>query len=233
MAIQKYGIAEVITNVGGTMLSSLLPRRQAETMPRPVPSAKASTVAMPTRPSVHQMALPMTELTEAGYWLSEMPRLPVRVWCKYVKYCESRFSCVLTPNRTSSAFCAFGLSSPWNFDSMASAGLPGISRGSRKFSVSAIHSVRTKKPRRRSAYRKLVSLLCPGHFLIRGPGPLPESPGPRRLGYLGARCRSTCSRSGQAYGAGWPYGLPWVGHPLKVPVSYWYQSTASITGMTG
>ena len=82
MAIQKYGIAEVITNVGGTMLSSLLPRRQAETMPRPVPSAKARIVAMPTRPSVHQMALPMTEVTEAGYWLSEVPKLPVRIWCR-------------------------------------------------------------------------------------------------------------------------------------------------------
>ena len=48
---------------------------------------------------------------------------------------------MLTPNRISSAFSAFGLSSPWNFDIMASAGFPGISRGSRKLRVSAIHSV--------------------------------------------------------------------------------------------
>ncbi len=82
MAIQKYGIAEVITNVGGTMLSSFEPRRQAETMPRPVPSRKARTVATPTKPSVHQMPLPMTEVTEAGYWLSEVPKLPVRIWCR-------------------------------------------------------------------------------------------------------------------------------------------------------
>src|SRR5580704_14398710 len=42
---------------------------------------------------------------------------------------------------------------------MASAGLPGISRGSRKLRVSATHSVRTKKPRRRSAYLKARWLL--------------------------------------------------------------------------
>ena len=82
MAIQKYGIAETITNVGGTTLSSFEPRRQAETMPRPVPRTKARKVAMPTRPSVHQIALPITELTEAGYWLSEVPKLPVRIWCR-------------------------------------------------------------------------------------------------------------------------------------------------------
>ena len=51
-------------------------------MPRPVPSTKARTVATPTRPSVHQIALPMTEVTEAGYWLSEVPKLPVRIWCR-------------------------------------------------------------------------------------------------------------------------------------------------------
>ena len=82
MPIQKYGMAEVITKVGGTMLSSLLPRRQADTMPRPVPSKKARTVVTPTRPKVHQIALPMTEVTDAGYWLSEVPRLPVRSWCR-------------------------------------------------------------------------------------------------------------------------------------------------------
>ena len=51
-------------------------------MPRPVPSAKARMVVMPTRPAVHQMALPMTDVTGVGYWSSEMPKLPVRIWCK-------------------------------------------------------------------------------------------------------------------------------------------------------
>ena len=69
MATQKYGIAEVITNTGGTTLSSFPPRRQAETMPRPVPRMKARIVVMPTRPSVHQIALPMTDVTDAGYSL--------------------------------------------------------------------------------------------------------------------------------------------------------------------
>ena len=35
-------------------------------MPRPVPSRKARIVTMPTRPTVHQMALPMTEVTDSG-----------------------------------------------------------------------------------------------------------------------------------------------------------------------
>ncbi len=35
-------------------------------MPSPVPSTKARTVTMPTRPSVHQIALPITEVTDSG-----------------------------------------------------------------------------------------------------------------------------------------------------------------------
>ena len=66
MAIQKYGTAEVITNTGGSMLSSRPPRRQAQMMPSQVPSTKATIVAIPTRPSVHQIALPITELTVDG-----------------------------------------------------------------------------------------------------------------------------------------------------------------------
>jgi hypothetical protein len=66
MATQKYGTAEAITNTGGTTLSSRPPRRHADRMPRPVPSANASIVATPTRPTVHQIAPPMTEPTDAG-----------------------------------------------------------------------------------------------------------------------------------------------------------------------
>ena len=59
----------------------------------------------------------------------------------------------------------------WNFAIMASAGFPGISRGSRKLRVIATHSVRMKKPRRRSAYLKLVRLLVQaGGFRVRGQG---------------------------------------------------------------
>ncbi len=57
--IQKNGIAEVITNTGGRMLSSQLPRRHAPTMPMPVPSRNARMVVTPTRPSVHGSALLM------------------------------------------------------------------------------------------------------------------------------------------------------------------------------
>ena len=104
---------------------------------------------------------------------------------------------MLTPNRISSAFSAFGLSSPWNFDIMASAGFPGISRGKKKLRVSAIHSVTTKKPRRRSAYLKAgLASVGRGRLWIRRAGLLPENPCPRRLGYLGVRRSSTCSLSG-------------------------------------
>src|ERR1700678_1442131 len=51
--------------------------------------------------------------------------------------------------------------------------------------------------------------------------------------YLGCRCNSTCSMSGYAYADGWAYGSEAVGHPVKDAVSYWYQSTASTTGMIG
>jgi hypothetical protein len=33
--------------------------------------------------------------------------------------------------------------------------------------------------------------------------------------------------------AGCAYGLPGVGQPLKLPVSYWNQLTCSVTGITG
>ena len=55
-----------------------------------------------------------------------------------------------TPNCASSALSACGLTPPLNLPIMARAGLPGISRGSTKFSVSATHKVSKKKPRRRS-----------------------------------------------------------------------------------
>ena len=64
--IQKYGIAVVITKTGGTTLSRRLPRRQAATMPIPVPSTNARIVVMPTRPSVHGIASRMTRPTDAG-----------------------------------------------------------------------------------------------------------------------------------------------------------------------
>ena len=46
----------MITKTGGRMLSSRPPRRQAPTMPMPVPRMNASTVVTPTRPSVHGIA---------------------------------------------------------------------------------------------------------------------------------------------------------------------------------
>ena len=56
----------VITKTGGTMLSSWPPRRQAATIPMPVPSTNARIVVMPTRPSVHGIASRMTRPTDCG-----------------------------------------------------------------------------------------------------------------------------------------------------------------------
>ena len=67
------------------------------------------------------------------------------------------FWCVLTPNSASSALSACGDTPPLNFAIIAVAGLPGISRGSTKFRVSATHRVSRKNPRRRSANLMLSS----------------------------------------------------------------------------
>src|SRR6266487_364301 len=70
-------------------------------------------------------------------------------------YCETRLWWVLTPNASSSAFSACGDTGPRNLPIIASAGLPGMSRGRKKLRVSAAHMVSAKKPRRRS--RNLMS----------------------------------------------------------------------------
>ena len=56
---QKIGIAVVNTSSGGIVLSRRLPRRHAAIAPTAVPTKKASTVVVPTRPSVHQTPLSM------------------------------------------------------------------------------------------------------------------------------------------------------------------------------
>src|SRR3984957_8190125 len=67
-------------------------------------------------------------------------------------YWTGRLVWVLTPKRISSAFSDCGVRFPWNLPSMARAGFPGISLGSRKLNVSAAQSVRIKNPRRRTTY---------------------------------------------------------------------------------
>ena len=73
--IQKYGITVMITNIGGMMLSSRPPRRQAPRMPMPVPRMNARTVVTPTRPSVQGIASSTIRPTEAPGWVvSEIPK---------------------------------------------------------------------------------------------------------------------------------------------------------------
>src|SRR3954454_3872559 len=65
-------------------------------------------------------------------------------------YWLQRLWCVLTPNATSSALSAVGCTCPLNRAIIASAGLPGMSRGRKKLIVRATQSVTAKKPRLRS-----------------------------------------------------------------------------------
>src|ERR1017187_9160265 len=65
---------------------------------------------------------------------------------RYVKYSDAMFTCALTPNNSSKAFSACPLMCPLYLAIMASAGLPGMRRGMTKFTVTAAHIVKRKKP---------------------------------------------------------------------------------------
>src|SRR5258707_15470113 len=74
-ARKKYGAAWKNV-VAGSRLSSQLPRRQATRAPSRVPATKLSTVAVPTRPSVHGSAPRITVVTGTRPLLVDVPRLP-------------------------------------------------------------------------------------------------------------------------------------------------------------
>ena len=117
------------------------------------------------------------------------------------------------PNATSSAFSASGFTRPLKRDIIASAGLPGISRGMKKFRVSAAQRVTKKKPSRRSTY--LIAV--PPRVVPVGHGSATDRDGvtcPAHV-YFGSSLSSTCSRSGRLYGAGSAYGSCSVGQPVK------------------
>src|ERR1043165_2173526 len=132
------------------MLSIALPRFHPATVPIKVPNTNPKTVVMPTRPSVHHIAWRITDDTESGKNVIETPNLPVTVLRRYWKYWAMRLSWMLTPKATSKAFSADGLIRPWNLAIIATAGLPGISRGMKKLTVRAAHRVSNKNPHRRS-----------------------------------------------------------------------------------
>jgi hypothetical protein len=78
---QKYGSAEVTTNAGGSSESSRLPRRQPATTPISEPSRNASTVAVPTSPSVQGRACRMIRVTGSPSVAPiEMPHCPVTMF---------------------------------------------------------------------------------------------------------------------------------------------------------
>ena len=72
--IQKYGITVMITKIGGMMLSSRPPRRQAPRIPIAVPRTKARIVVSPTSASVQGMASSTIRPTDTPGWVvSETP----------------------------------------------------------------------------------------------------------------------------------------------------------------
>src|SRR6266550_5359027 len=75
-ASQKYGNAEVMMKIGGSIPSSAPPRRQADTRPMNVPAMKARMVVMPTSPSVHGSACSTWCATVSGKKVSEIPKWP-------------------------------------------------------------------------------------------------------------------------------------------------------------
>src|SRR5579884_4145314 len=89
-------------------------------------------------------------------------------------------------------------------------------RGMRKFSVTAAHSVITKNDSLRRT-----------NLIARA-----SAPGSRPYPF-GLRCSSITPMSGVLYAAGCAKGLLGVTQPVIDFVLYWYQSTCSVTGMTG
>jgi hypothetical protein len=67
--------------VSETMVSNNVPRRHAAITPRNVPRLKLTSVATPTRPTVHIRARPRSSVTGNGKYLTERPRSPVNTLC--------------------------------------------------------------------------------------------------------------------------------------------------------
>ena len=103
-AIQKYGNADVTTNIGGRTLSSQVPLRQALTKPMKVPRKNAINVVTPTRPSVHGTAwVTMTSTDLPKLVVSEIPKFRVTTCSQYVTYWLARPWCALPPSSARSA----------------------------------------------------------------------------------------------------------------------------------
>src|SRR6476620_4161255 len=110
---------------------------------------------------------------------------------------------------------ASGLMRPLYLAIIAMAALPGMRRGLTKFSVTAAHRVARKNPSLRTTNLIGFRASCRGSYPF------------------GFRWRSMTPQSGCSYAAGFAYGFCWVTQPDRLFVLYWYQSTPSVTGMTG
>ncbi len=136
-ASQKYGIA-VRNVVAGTRLSSQVPRFQPASTPSPMPTTKLITVAVPTSTIVHRMDCLITVATGTGNSYTDRPS---RRWARLSRYCQylAKIEPLPRPSSLVSAAASPGGTVPkWAWCAMmTSTGLPGMSRGRKKFSVIA------------------------------------------------------------------------------------------------
>ena len=149
---------------GGTIPSIRPPRRQPAIVPISVPMTNARTVAIPTSPSVHGNASPISVVTGTPRLLPiDTPQCPVTIDFRYAPYCSTTFLSGSKPNSASTVRnCSAVTTAPplLSRSRSASSGLPGIIRGMKKFSVIAAQRVSTKNPRRRIRYRTTTSSSC-------------------------------------------------------------------------
>ena len=206
-------------------------------MPSPVPRRKARTVVMPTRPNVHQIALPMTEVTEAGYWLERGAEVAGQDLVQVAEVLREQALLRVDPEEDLQRVQRLRAELAVE---LRHHGQRGVSRHQpRQEEVEGQRYPQREDEETEAAQRVsqgCVRLLwCSGVSARGSAGQGSCRRAPARGVWVtsapGAAAPARCP--GRRTAHGWAYGSPWVGQPLKVPVSYWYQSTASITGMIG
>src|ERR1700722_16303502 len=142
-ASQKYGIA-VRNVVAGTRLSSQVPRFQPVTTPSAMPTTKLITVAAPTSRIVHKMDCLITVDTGTGNSYTDSPS---RRCARLSRYCQYLVKIEPVPSPSSfvsDAASPGGTVPKWAWCAMMiSTGFPGMSRGRKKFNVSATQAAIT------------------------------------------------------------------------------------------
>jgi len=108
---------------------------------------KATIVTRPTSTRVHGSAVPTRLATLCGKNVYDTPKSKCTTLFRYCRYWSQALP-VGTPSWASIAALVEGLTGPFwaSLAIAASAGEPGMSRGRRKFSVTAAHRVSRSRP---------------------------------------------------------------------------------------